>query len=438
MARNFRKFLRRGGKFRRGNHFGNNGDRHNRNRLEEVVVMRVEVAKLGIGVVSDGVEKVAGSVPTMCLMKAFTQVKIESFLRNYYECVLIVRMQMLKLHPGFRCAFLTKVGRVFVLEKLMLNIAHRRKWCVEYEMNASDIRGIGESSSSAANEATQNGDSSVFEDEIKRDASIVQIPYFRKERHNLMNQPALVKDRYKIRQAFITAPGNSLMVADYGQLLEALEAGGDLHSRTAMNMYPYIRDAIEGKEVLLESHPQPGQESPPVYLLKRAEVTLSGSFAYVQVLSCTWAQKVKSTLERSYKKATSDLFLLHIDCNKWRSKRRKLNSSLAALMYVSTQLLFPTLRVIGQFWASSSNFTCDNSIVGISSTFQGCRSSKSNTVKNYDDILRIFQSAPKLEIQGAFRSAIIDNSGGQFVHEGGEGDANADTIPPIKPKCSGF
>ncbi|PWA52573.1 3'-5' exonuclease domain-containing protein [Artemisia annua] len=72
-----------------------------------------------------------------------------------------------------------------------------------------------------------------------------------------------------------------------------------------MNMYPYIRDAIEGKEVLLESHPQPGQESPPVYLLKilnftgmetlrcvyRAEVTLSGSFAYVQVLSCTWAQK---------------------------------------------------------------------------------------------------------------------------------------------------
>ncbi|PWA82113.1 Guanylate kinase [Artemisia annua] len=47
-----------------------------------------------------------------------------------------------RLHPGFRCAFLTKVGRVFVLEKLMLNIAHRRKWCVEYEMNASDIRGI--------------------------------------------------------------------------------------------------------------------------------------------------------------------------------------------------------------------------------------------------------------------------------------------------------
>ncbi|WJX41058.1 DNA-directed DNA polymerase [Trifolium repens] len=65
------------------------------------------------------------------------------------------------------------------------------------------------------------------------------------------NKPALEKDRYKIREALIAAPGNSLIVADYGQLelrilahltnyksmLEAFEAGGDFHSRTAMNMY---------------------------------------------------------------------------------------------------------------------------------------------------------------------------------------------------------
>nr|CAB3482310.1 unnamed protein product [Digitaria exilis] len=98
------------------------------------------------------------------------------------------------------------------------------------------------------------------------------------------NQPALEKDRYKIRQAFVAAPGNSLIVADYGQLelrilahltncksmLDAFKAGGDFHSRTAMNMYQHIRDAVEEKRVLLEWHPQPGQEKPPVPLLKYA------------------------------------------------------------------------------------------------------------------------------------------------------------------------
>ncbi|KAL5216394.1 hypothetical protein ABZP36_007795 [Zizania latifolia] len=94
---------------------------------------------------------------------------------------------------------------------------------------------------------------------------------------NLQNQPALEKDQYKIRQAFVAAPGNSLIVADYGELevrilahladcksmLDAFKAGGDFHSRTAMNMYQRIHEAVEEKKVLLEWHPQPGQEKPP-------------------------------------------------------------------------------------------------------------------------------------------------------------------------------
>ncbi|RLN03852.1 hypothetical protein C2845_PM13G04650 [Panicum miliaceum] len=133
----------------------------------------------------------------------------------------------------------------------------------------------------------------------------------------LQNQPALEKDRYKIRQAFVAAPGNSLIVADYGQLelrilahlthcksmLDAFKAGGDFHSRTAMNMYQHIRDAVDEKKVLLEWHPQPGQEKPPVPLLKdafgaerRKAKMLNFSIAYGKTavgLSRDWKVSVK-------------------------------------------------------------------------------------------------------------------------------------------------
>ncbi|BAT88889.1 DNA polymerase I [Vigna angularis] len=161
-------------------------------------------------------------------------------------------------------------------------------------------------------------------------------------RPNLQNQPALEKDRYKIRQAFVAAPGNSLIVADYGQLelrilahlagcksmLEAFEAGGDFHSRTAMNMYPYIREAVERKEVLLEWHPQPGEDKPPVPLLKDAFASerrkakmLNFSIAYGKTamgLSRDWKVSVKEA------RRTVDLWYNdRKEVLKWQEKRKK-------------------------------------------------------------------------------------------------------------------
>ncbi|KAK7300105.1 hypothetical protein RJT34_10939 [Clitoria ternatea] len=161
-------------------------------------------------------------------------------------------------------------------------------------------------------------------------------------RPNLQNQPALEKDRYKIRKAFIAAPGNSLIVADYGQLelrilahlancksmLEAFEAGGDFHSRTAMNMYPYIREAVEKKQVLLEWHPRPGEDKPPVPLLKdafgserRKAKMLNFSIAYGKTpvgLSKDWKVSVKEA------KKTVDLWYNdRKEVLQWQEQRKK-------------------------------------------------------------------------------------------------------------------
>mmetsp|Transcript_20912 Transcript_20912/g.58155 ORF Transcript_20912/g.58155 Transcript_20912/m.58155 type:complete len:322 (-) Transcript_20912:389-1354(-) len=118
-------------------------------------------------------------------------------------------------------------------------------------------------------------------------------------RPNLQNQPALDKDKYKIRKAFEASPGNHLIVADYGQLelrllasftqcqsmIAAFKSGGDFHSRTAMDMFDYVKQKLDDGEVLLEWDYANGD--PPKPLLKdmyaserRKAKTLNFSIAY--------------------------------------------------------------------------------------------------------------------------------------------------------------
>lgn len=97
-------------------------------------------------------------------------------------------------------------------------------------------------------------------------------------RPNLQNQPALEKDHFKIRDAFVAEENKTFIVADYGQLelrilahitncksmIDAFSAGGCFHSRTAMGMYPYIREAVDSGAVVLEWDYSKGQPTVPL------------------------------------------------------------------------------------------------------------------------------------------------------------------------------
>lgn len=118
-------------------------------------------------------------------------------------------------------------------------------------------------------------------------------------RPNLQNQPALEKDKYKIRKAFESSPGNNLIVADYGQLelrilasmtdcqsmIRAFEAGGDFHSRTAVDMFDYVKEKVDSGEVLLEWDYSQGECPKPLVKdefasERRKAKTLNFSIAY--------------------------------------------------------------------------------------------------------------------------------------------------------------
>lgn len=141
-------------------------------------------------------------------------------------------------------------------------------------------------------------------------------------RPNLQNQPALEKDRYRVREAFTCEEGNLLIVADYGQLelrllahiancrsmIEAFEAGGDFHSRTTCGMYPHIAQAVARGDVLLEPEatlkPESGRPKPllkDVYPTERRRAkTLNFSIAYGKTpagLARDWGTSLKEARE---------------------------------------------------------------------------------------------------------------------------------------------
>lgn len=139
-------------------------------------------------------------------------------------------------------------------------------------------------------------------------------------RPNLQNQPALEKDRYKVRKAFISEEGNRLIVADYGQLelrllahitgcqsmIDSFKAGGDFHSRTALTMFDHVKQAVEKGEVLLErDESNPDLKDVPllkeVFSVERRKAkTLNFSIAYgktVKGLSRDWNVTEKEASE---------------------------------------------------------------------------------------------------------------------------------------------
>ncbi|GMH39050.1 hypothetical protein BSKO_06948 [Bryopsis sp. KO-2023] len=181
-------------------------------------------------------------------------------------------------------------------------------------------------------------------------------------RPNLQNQPALEKDKYKVRKAFMAdrrnGKKNTLVVADYGQLelrvlahltncksmLEAFETGGDFHSRTALGMYDHIKKAVADGECLLEwDGGESGNDPPPVPLLKdkfaserRKAKVLNFSLAYGKTahgLAKDWKvskAEADETLERWY----SD----RKEVKQWQEETRKLARERKDGHYVTTLL----------------------------------------------------------------------------------------------------
>mmetsp|Transcript_4244 Transcript_4244/g.6316 ORF Transcript_4244/g.6316 Transcript_4244/m.6316 type:complete len:828 (-) Transcript_4244:169-2652(-) len=202
-------------------------------------------------------------------------------------------------------------------------------------------------------------------------------------RPNLQNQPALEKDVYKIRHAFSCDPGNTLLVADYGQLelrvlahmsrcesmIEAFREGGDFHSRTAIGMYPEVKQAVDDGEVLLEWDYSKGENPKPMLKdvfgsQRRKAKTLNFSIAYGKTafgLSKDWGvsrQEAQRTVDLWYSDRPEVL--------KWQDEQQEY-----ALRTGLTRTLMGRYRTVSGIWSKDQKVRSHYLRAAINTPIQG-------------------------------------------------------------------
>eukprot|EP00981_Chlorochromonas_danica_P006017 scaffold1244_cov162-Ochromonas_danica.AAC.53 len=273
--------------------------------------------------IPSGEELGVNPVNTTLITGAVTQQSVTSSVKKYRE----ITIRSVGLTPST----FTPTGLPQVSASLLKKLAGKNVFGEESEAKwgeAYDFFGGGEAGAKACRAIAALA-ASLVDKQGRIHCSLnlnTETGRLSSRRPNLQNQPALEKDQYKIRDAFIAEEGKTFIVADYGQLelrvlahvtrcasmIEAFAKGGCFHSRTAMGMFGYIREAVDSGKVMLEWDYSKGQ--PTVPLVKdtfaserRKAKTLNFSIAYgktVHGLAEDWGiskEEAQETLDAWYR-----------------------------------------------------------------------------------------------------------------------------------------
>lgn len=183
------------------------------------------------------------------------------------------------------------------------------------------------------------------------------------KRPNLQNQPALDKDIYKVRAAFVAEKGKKLVVADYGQLelrilahmtkcksmIEAFKLGGDFHSRTALGMFPHIQEALKNGDVLLEWDYSQGEAPKPLLKDKFANERKKAKIMNFSIAYGKTAHGFAKDWNCSEEEARNTVSLWYMDrpeVKLWQEKQHHL----AKTQYITKTLLGRIRNLKKHFW----------------------------------------------------------------------------------------